>query len=122
MRKIMITSPLTGISAPAIEYLDGTIVFTDKLTGEDVRLTYNSASKRYMLDPKYIGYSPILTFAECADILGVSVQRLYRLIERGRLECIESGDKRYITESSALKCKYELSQDKRSKSHGARTD
>ena len=122
MRKIMLTSPLTGLSEPAIKYLDGTIVFTDKLTGEDVRLTYNSASKRYMIDPKYIGYSPILTFAECADVLQVSVQRLYRLIAQNRLECIESGDKRYITEKSALKCRYELSADKRSRNHGARAD
>ena len=117
MRKIMITSPLTGLSAEAIEYIDGSIVFSDKLTGEEIKLTYNASSKRYMLRKDILKYRPVMTYQECAEMLNVSVQRVYKLVSSGKLESIKSGSKSYIIEASALKCKHELSKDSRSNLH-----
>lgn len=117
MRKIMITSPLTGLSCEAIEYIDGSIVFSDKLTGEEIKLTYNASSKRYMLRKDMLKYRPVMTYQECAEMLNVSVQRVYKLVSSGKLESIKSGSKGYIIEASALKCKHELSKDSRSNLH-----
>ena len=118
----MVTSPLTGLSVSAIKYSDGSIVFSDALTGTDIKINYNASIKKYMLDPKLLKPRPLLTYEECADMLRVSVPRLYKLISENRLHFVAIGEKKYITEESALKCKAELSADKRSKSHGTRID
>ena len=122
MRRIMITSPLTGLSAEAIEYADGSIVFSDKLSGEEVRITYNSSSKRYMMRKDIFKYRPVLTYQECADLLNVSVQRIYKLVSSKKLESVKTGSKHYITESSALKCRHKLSNDSRSNLHEGAND
>ena len=102
MQKVMITCPFTGLEFEAIEFADGSIIATNKITGEDMRIGLNPSCNRYMIDKRYIRHVPMVTMEECAEFLEVSKPRISKLVKDGRLQTVKPSAALYITRDSML--------------------
>ena len=102
MKKIRITCPFTGLPFDAVKYEDGRIVATNKITGDDIMITYNAASDRYMIRPDAFASEPTMTMTDAAKTLGVSKARISVLAKQGRLRAFRPGAQMYITRESVL--------------------
>lgn len=76
MKEIILTCPFTGCEFKALEDSDKNIYFNHPLTGEALRMNYNYTIKRYNLPKSYFDRMEVVTFAQAAEILGVSRQRI----------------------------------------------
>lgn len=81
MKEITLTCPFTGMEFSACEYADGTIVFKHPLTGEMLRMNYNSSIHRYNLEKSFFKHIETITIAEATEILGVTKQRMSQIIK-----------------------------------------
>lgn len=102
MEKVVITCPFTGFEFEALRYADGRIVTSNRITGEEIQLTYNPSIKKYMLPASALKHIPMVTMEECAEELGVSKPRISALIKKNRLRTIRPGAVVYITKESVL--------------------
>ena len=121
MEKVMVTCPFTGLEFEAIKYADGRLVTTNKITGQDMQVTYNSSCNRYMIEPKEFKHTPLVTLAECAEYLGVSKPMVTKLAKTGTLLAVRPGASVYVTKKSMLEYDYKRKRVERSKD-GTRTD
>lgn len=121
MEKVLITCPFTGLEFQAIKYADGRLVATNRITGEDMHITYNSSCNRYMIDPKEFKHTPLVTVAECAEYLNVSKPMISKLAKAGTLQTVRPGATVYITKDSMLEYACKQKRGERAKD-GARTD
>ena len=121
MKKIMITCPFTGLEFEAMQYADGRLVTTNKITGEDMHITYNPSIDRYMIEKREFRHTPLVTLNECVEFLGISKPMVTRLAKNGGLKAVRPGATVYITRDSMLEydCKRKHVEKSR---HGARTD
>lgn len=123
MQKVLVTCPFTGLPFEAIEYADGRIVATNKLTGEDIQMTYNASNNRYMVKSSAFKHIPLVTMEECAETLGISKARVSVLMKQDRLTYVKPDAQVYITRDSMLDYKrHQRTLAKAGKQDGARTD
>ena len=113
MEKVMITCPFTGLEFEGIKYADGRIITTNKITGEDIHITYNASCNRYMIDPREFHHKPLVTLAECADRLGVSKAWVSKMATKGVLKAVRPGATVYITKESMLDYEYQKNHEER---------
>lgn len=102
MRKVMITCPFTGLEFEAIEFADGSIVTTNKITGEDMRIGFSTVSNRYLVDPRFLKHVEMVTMEECAEFLEISKPRISKLVKEGRLQTVRPSAALFITRDSML--------------------
>ena len=76
MKEIILTCPFTGCEFKAVKDMDNNIYFTHPLTGKPLKMTYNYTIKRYNLPKSCFDHVEVVTFAQAAEILGVSRQRV----------------------------------------------
>lgn len=80
MKEIILTCPFTGLSFKATEYADGKVVFVHPLTHETIHMNYNSSIKKYNIDRAAFKPIEICTQAQAMEILGLSRQRVNKII------------------------------------------
>ena len=102
MEKVLITCPFTGMEFEALKYADGRLVTSNKITGDEIQITYNSSIKKYMLDARLLKHVPLVTMDECAETLGVSKPRVSALVKKGKLQTVRPSAALYITKDSML--------------------
>jgi excisionase family DNA binding protein len=122
MEKVLITCPFTGMEFEALKYADGRLVTSNKITGEEIQITYNSSIKKYMLDSRLFKHIPLVTMEECAEILGVSKPRVSALVKKGKLQTVRPSAALYITKDSMLDYKRQQRKAAEKDDHGTRTD
>ena len=122
MEKITVTCPFTGLPFEAIKYADGRLVTTNKITGEDMQITYNASNNRYMFLASELKFHALLTMDECADELGISKPRISKLVKQNRLKAIKPDAQLYITRASMLEFKQQRTERNERLEDGARTD
>ena len=122
MEKVMITCPFTGLEFEALKYADGSIVTSNKITGEEIQLTYNPSIKKYMLSGSLLKHVPLVTMEECANELGVSKPRVSALIKKNRLQTVRPGAVVYITKDSMLDYKRQQRKLEKAEADGTRSD
>lgn len=120
MEKVMITCPFTGLEFEALKYMDGRIITSNAITGEEIQLTYNPSIKKYMMPASILKHIPLVTMDECARELGVSKPRITALIKDHRLQTLRPGAVVYITKESMLD--YKHSRRKEGADNGAGID
>lgn len=89
MKKIIMTCPFTGIEFTAIKSADGDIIATNPITNEEVKMNYNNSCNRYYIEPSQFKHVETTTPIKAAKILGISVQRVSKLMSDGRLKAFE---------------------------------
>lgn len=89
MKKIIMTCPFTGIEFTAIKSADGDIIAANPITHEEIKMNYNNSCNRYYIDPSQFKYIETTTPIKAAKILGVSVQRVSKLMADGKLNAFE---------------------------------
>ena len=102
MEKVMITCPFTGMEFEALKYADGRLVTSNKITGEEIHISFNSSIRKYMLDAHLFKHVPLVTMDECAETLGVSKPRVSALVKKGKLQTVRPSAALYITKDSML--------------------
>lgn len=122
MEKITVTCPFTGLPFEAIKYADGRLVTTNKVTGEDMQITYNASNNRYMFLASELKFHALLTMDECAEELNISKPRISKLVKQNRLKAIKPDAQLYITRSSMLEFKQQRAERNERLEDGARTD
>lgn len=122
MEKVMITCPFTGLEFVALKYADGRIVTSNKITGEEIQLTYDPSIEKYMLSGSLLKHVPLLTIEECANELGVSKPRVSVLIKKNRLQTVRPGAVVYITKDSMLDYKRRQRKPEKGVADGTRSD
>lgn len=122
MEKVMITCPFTGLEFEALKYADDRLVTSNKITGEEIQITYNPSIKKYMLDARQLKHIPLVTMEECAETLGVSKPRVSVLVRKGKLQTVRPSAALYITKESMLDYKRQQRKAKEMDDHGTRTD
>jgi excisionase family DNA binding protein len=122
MEKVLITCPFTGMEFEALKYADGRLVTSNKITGEEIQITYNPSIDRYMLSARLFKHIPLVTMEECAEILGVSKPRVSALVKKGRLQTVRPGASLYITKDSMLDYKRQQRKAAVKDDHGTGTD
>ena len=80
MEKILITCPFTGVRFEAFECADGSLQVKHPITGEEMRIGYNAAAKRYLIDKRLFKNLDLVTSSAAAEILGVSRARISNII------------------------------------------
>lgn len=75
MKEIKLTCPFTGAEIIATADVLGNVYFTHPLTGEQLKMNYNSSIKKYNIPKEWFKHIETLTIGEAAEILGVSRQR-----------------------------------------------
>lgn len=79
------TDPFSGIDFRAVQESDFTIIAIHPLTGEAIRMQYDSNTKTFMLPAHVFDQVETLTFSEAAKELNVSRARVSAAVKNGRL-------------------------------------
>ena len=102
MRKTTLTCPFTGLCFDAIETADKDVIFTNPLSGEQMKLTYNNSCKRYMIDAETFKKIDMLDCGEAADILGITRQRVSKIAADGIIPNVRIANKLFFKRSDVL--------------------
>lgn len=86
MRKITLTCPFTGVEFDALETSDGDVIARHAITGEEIRMNYNYAIRRYNVRREHFAHIDTVTQTEAAYILGISRQRISRIAATGVIQ------------------------------------
>lgn len=85
MKEIILTDPFSGIDFQAVQESDYTIIAIHPLTGEAIRMQYDSNTACFMLPAHAFDMVETLTFADAAREMNVSRARISDAVKRGRL-------------------------------------
>lgn len=92
MKCITITSPMTGLPVEAYkDEIDGSINFVEPISGMMIRAAYDFEKDCYMLPRVFTTYQPLMTVEQAADYIGVSRQRVCKLIKDDRIKAVKHG-------------------------------
>ena len=105
MRRILLTCPFTGVTFEALQTADNNIIARNPITGDEVRMNYNSSCNRYYICPDAFKQVETLTLSEAAEILDVSIQRLSTMATNGVIKTFEIDGKKKTTLETVLKYK-----------------
>ncbi len=75
MKEITLTCPFTGVDFTALTDMLGNLYYVHPLTGENLKINYNSSIDRYNITPKLFKHIETVTISQAAEILDVSRQR-----------------------------------------------
>lgn len=95
MKRITLTCPFTGVTFEAAETADGNILAYNPLTGEEIRMNYNSSNNRYYMRPSSWHEIETHTLKDAAELLNVSIQRVSTMVKNGTIPAhvLPNGDK-----------------------------
>ena len=105
MKRILLTCPFTGVTFEALQTADNNIIGRNPITGAEVRMNYNSSCNRYYICPDAFKKVETLTLSEAAEVLGISVQRISKMVSDGILKAFEIDGKKKTTLESVLEYK-----------------
>jgi hypothetical protein len=98
------------------------LVTSNKITGDEIQITYNPSIDRYMLSARLFKHIPLVTMEECANELGVSKPRVSALVKKGKLQTVRPSAALYITKDSMLDYKRQQRKAAEKDDHGTGID
>ena len=81
MKEIKLTCPFTGVEFTALEDVNGNVYAKHALTGEDIKVNWNSSIKRYNIQKSAFKYRETVTPMQAAQMLDVSKQRISQIVQ-----------------------------------------
>ena len=105
MKRILLTCPFTGVTFEALQTADNNIIGRNPITGNEIRMNFNSSCNRYYIYPDAFKKIETLTLSEAADVLEISVQRISKMVNDGVIPSFEIDGKKKTTLESVLEYK-----------------
>lgn len=102
MKQVTMTCPFTGLPFNATEDADGNIYFEHAITGEQVRMSYNNSIRRFNINRKEFYYKELVNLNQAKDLLGVTKQRIYQIINDGKLKPLYIADNTYFLKTDVI--------------------
>lgn len=90
MKSITVTSPMTGLPVEAYKDVDS-LSFVNPISGMVITMDYDIEKDCYMLPRVFTIYQPLMTVEQAADYIGVSRQRVCKLIKDDRIKAVKHG-------------------------------
>ena len=107
MKEITLTCPFTGVEIIATADVLGNVYFTHPLTGEQLKMNYNSSVKRYNIPKEWFKHVETVTIGEAAEILEVSRQRASAIAATNVIKPVLVNGQQCFIKSDVLKYKQE---------------
>lgn len=107
MKEITITCPFTGVDFKALEDLCGNLYFKHPITGQDLKINYNSSIKRYNVPKNLFKHIETVSMSEAAEILEVSRQRASAIAATNVIKPVLVNGQQCFIKSDVLKYKQE---------------
>lgn len=102
MKQVTMTCPFTGLPFQAVEDADGNIYFEHAITGEQVRMSFNNSIRRFNINRKEFCYKELVNMNQAKDLLGVTRQRIYQIVNEGKLKAHYIADSTYFLKADVL--------------------
>lgn len=105
MRQVTMTCPFTGLPFNAIEDADGNIYYENALTGKQMKMNFNNSIRKFNIKRSEFTFCELVNFNQAKDLLGVSRQRVYQIVNEGMLKPVYIADSTYFLKSDVLSYK-----------------